>query len=76
MKQKISKNLINILKASVYTVLVLIPIYGIYFLVALSFNNMSVEQSNTWIIISMCMGIIFTIFICTLAILDAIKNKT
>lgn len=75
MEKKVAKNLINTLKAFLYTTLVLILIYGIYSLVALSFSNMSIEQSNTWIIISMCMGIIFTIFICTFAILDAIEDK-
>ncbi len=38
-------------------------------------NNTTVEESNTWVIIFMCIGIIFTIFFCTFTILDEIKKK-
>lgn len=68
--------LTKIVKSLLYTLfMVLVSMQGIYLLVNLVFTNMSVEQSNTWIIICMCIGIIFTIFFCTLTILDEIKRK-
>lgn len=68
--------LTKIVKSLLYTLfMVLVSMRGIYLLVNLVFTNMSVEQSNTWIIICMCIGIIFTIFFCTLTILDEIKRK-
>jgi len=68
--------LIKIVKSLLYTLfMVLVSMQGIYLLVNLVFTNMSVEQSNTWIIICMCIGIIFTIFFCTLTILDEINRK-
>lgn len=54
---------------------VLVSMLGMYLLVNLVFTNMSVEQSNIWVIICMCIGIIFTIFFCTLTILDEIKRR-
>lgn len=64
----------NIVKSALYTVLILVlSMYGIYSLANLAFPNMSGEQSNTWIIISLCIGIIFTIFYCTFTIIDEIK---
>ena len=68
--------LLKILKSFLYTFLmVIVSMQGIFWLVSLAFNNMSVEQGNTWIIICMCIGIIFTIFFCTFTILDEIKKK-
>lgn len=68
--------LTKIVKSLLYTLfMVLVSMRGIYLLVNLVFTNMSVEQSNTWIIICMCIGIVFTIFFCTLTILDEIKRK-
>lgn len=55
--------------------MVLVSMKGIYLLVNLVFTNMSVDQSNTWIIICMCIGIIFTIFFCTITILDEINRE-
>lgn len=49
--------------------------FGLYSLVNLGFKNMSVEQSNTWAIICMCIGIIFTVFFCTFTIIDEIKKE-
>lgn len=69
--------LTKIVKSLLYTLfMVLVSMQGIYLLVNLVFTNMSVEQSNTWIIICMCIGIIFTIFFCTLTILDEINRKS
>ncbi len=68
--------LTKVVKSVLYTLfMVLVSMRGIYLLVNLVFTNMSVEQSSTWIIICMCIGIIFTIFFCTLTILDEIKRK-
>ncbi|MBU3179176.1 hypothetical protein KPL47_23060 [Clostridium estertheticum] len=68
--------LLKILKSLLYTLLmVIVSMQGIFWLVSLAFTNMSVEQGNTWIIICMCIGIIFTIFFCTFTILDEIKKK-
>jgi hypothetical protein len=55
--------------------MVFICMQGIFGLISLIFTNMSVEQSNTWIIISLCIGVIFTIFFCTFTILEEIKKK-
>jgi hypothetical protein len=55
---------------------VIIVVQGIFWLVSLAFNNMSVEQSNTWIILCMCMGVIFAIFFCTFTILGELKKKS
>lgn len=55
--------------------IVILSVFGLYSLVGLAFPNMSVEQSDTWLIICLCIGIIFTIFFCTFLILDEIKRK-
>lgn len=68
--------IIKIVKAFLYTLLItIISIQGIYYLVRLAFTNISDEVSNTWVILCMCMGIIFTIVFCTITILDEIKKK-
>jgi hypothetical protein len=68
--------LIKVLKSLVYTfAMVIVSMIGIYGLVNLGFTNMSAEQSNTWIIISLCIGIFFAIFFCMFTILDEIKKK-
>ncbi|ERI91907.1 hypothetical protein HMPREF1982_02950 [Clostridiales bacterium oral taxon 876 str. F0540] len=70
-----NKLLKNILKSVLYTALIwVISMYGIYSIANLAFPNMSGEQSNTWIVLSLCIGIIFTIFYCTFTIIDEIKN--
>jgi len=53
----------------------LLSTWGIYSLVGLAYTNMFVENSNTWIIICMCIGIIFTMFFCTYTILDELNKK-
>lgn len=66
----------KILKSLLYTFFVFIfSLWGIYALIANVFHNLSVEQSNTWAIISICIGIIFTLFFCTFTILDEIKKN-
>ncbi len=66
----------RVVKSLLATVaMVILSMWGIYSLVSLAFTNMSVEQSNTWIIISMCIGTIFTILLCTFSILDELKRK-
>lgn len=68
--------LVKVVKSLIYTfAMIIVSMWGIYSLVNLAFTNMSVQQSNTWIIICMCIGIIFTIFFCTFTILDEIKRK-
>ncbi|WP_427337662.1 hypothetical protein [Caloranaerobacter sp. DY30410] len=65
----------RILKSLLYTFIVfIISVWGVFSVIGLIFNNMSVAQSNTWAIISICIGIIFTIFYCTFTILDEIKK--
>ena len=65
----------KIIKSLIYTfAVVIVSMWCIYSLVNLAFTNMTVEQSNTWIIICMCIGIIFTIIFCTFTILDEIKK--
>jgi len=66
----------KIVKSILYTAfMVFICMKGIFSLVSLIFTNMSVEQGNTWIIICMCIGVIFTMFFCTSTILEEIKKK-
>jgi hypothetical protein len=68
--------LIKTVKSLGYTfVMVVISMLGIFSLVGSVFGNMSIEQGNTWIIICMCIGIIFTIFFCTFTILDELKKN-
>ncbi|MPM54813.1 hypothetical protein SDC9_101595 [bioreactor metagenome] len=66
----------KIVNSIIYTLfMVLICIQGIFGLVSLIFTKMSVEQGSTWIIICICIGIIFTIFFCTATILEEIKKE-
>jgi quinol-cytochrome oxidoreductase complex cytochrome b subunit len=66
----------KILKSLFYTFLICIfSIWGIGFLVQLPFRDMTVEQSNTLGIFSICIGIIFTIFYCTFTIVEEIRKK-
>lgn len=67
---------IKVVKALLSTIAIFLwSVWGIYSLVGLAFTNMSVESSNTWIIICICIGIIFTIFFCTYTILDELKKR-
>lgn len=67
--------LTKIIMSLIYTfAMIIISMGGIFSVVNLAFGNMSVEQSNTWIIICMCIGIIFTIFFCTFTIIDEMKR--
>lgn len=55
--------LIKLVKTLVYTFAVFIlSMFGISILLNLVFNSTSPEQSNFWGIISICIGIILTIF--------------
>lgn len=66
----------KILKSLLYTFAICIfSIWGIFMLINLLFGNMSGEQSDTWIIISFCISIIFTIFYCTFTIVEEIRKK-
>lgn len=65
----------KIFKSILYTLIIFfLSIWGIYGIVSLGFGEMSVEQSNTWGIISLGIGIIFTVFYCTFTILEELKN--
>lgn len=67
---------IRVVKALLGTlVMFFLSTWGIMSLVGLAFTNLSVEGSNTWVIISICIGIIFTIFFCTFTILDELRKK-
>lgn len=65
----------KIFKSILYTLIIFfISIWGVYGVICLAFGKMSVEQSNTWGIISLGIGIIFTVFYCTFTILEELKN--
>lgn len=69
--------LIKVVKSVFGTiVMALVSMMGIYSLVNLAFKNMSVEQSDSWLLVCLGIGIIFTMFFCTFTILDEIKKKT
>lgn len=64
------------MKSALYTLLIFfISIWGIYGVIGSTFGDMSAEQSNTWMIISLGIGIIFTIIYCTFSILEEFKNS-
>jgi quinol-cytochrome oxidoreductase complex cytochrome b subunit len=66
----------KVLKSLFYTFLIFVfSIWGIGFLIHLPYQDMSVEQANTLYILSICIGIIFTIFYCTFTIVEEIKKK-
>lgn len=66
----------KVVNSIIYTLfIVILCMVGIFGLVSLVFTNMSIELGNTWIIICMCLGIIFTIFFCTVTILEEIKKN-
>ena len=66
----------KIFKSILYTLITFfISIWGVYGAISLAFGEMSAEQSNTWVIISLGIGIIFTVFYCTFTILEEVKNS-
>ena len=66
----------KVLRSLLYTFFIFIfSMWGIGFLIQLPFGDMTVEQSNAWAIISVCIGIIFTIFYCTFTIIEEIRKK-
>lgn len=65
----------KVLKSALNTLFIcMLSIIGIFSIVGIIFNNMSVEQSNVWIVICMCIGIIFTMFFCTYTIIEEIRR--
>lgn len=65
----------KIFKSILYTLITFfLSFWGVYGLISLVFGEMSAEQSNTWVIISLGIGIIFTVFYCTFTILEELKN--
>jgi len=65
----------KIFKSILYTLITFfLSIYGVYGVISLAFGEMSAEQSNAWGIISLGIGIIFTVFYCTFTILEELKN--
>lgn len=70
------KFLKKVFKSLLYTFFVfMFSMFGIYTIATLVFNNMSARQADIWPIVSICIGIIFTIFFCTFTILDEIKKE-
>jgi len=68
--------LVKILKTLFYTfVFAAISMIGVGGLASWAFNVNSVENSNTWSILSICVGIILSIFYCTFTIIDEIRKK-
>ncbi len=63
-------------KTILYTVLVF-GVFGIGLnaLVESLLPNMTVESSNTWIVICCCVAIVFTIFYCTFTLLEALEKN-
>ncbi len=66
----------KVLKSLLYTFFILVfSMWGLSFLIQLVLGDMTVEQSNAWGIISVCIGIVFTMFYCTFTIIDEIRRK-
>lgn len=65
--KKIFKSILSTL------IVVFISFSVIYGTIDLVFGGMSVEQSSAWLIISLGIGIIFTIFYCTFTIIEKLK---
>lgn len=65
----------KVLKSMLYTFFILLfVVFGVNFIINLIFGEMTVEQSNTWVILSISIGIIFTIFYCTFTIIEEIRR--
>lgn len=63
-------------KSLICTLLVfIISLFGVRSIAAWLFPNMSPSQSDTWIIISLIIGVIFTIFYCTFTIIEKINKN-
>jgi len=63
----------NFKKTIIYTIgMFFFSIYGIGIITAVIFDGVS----GDWFIINLCIGIIFTIFLCTFTIIDEIKKNT
>ena len=61
----------KILRSIVYTFFIfLFTIFGLYFIISLIFGS----GGDTSLLISFCIGLIFTIFYCTLTIIEEIKK--
>lgn len=68
-------NILRLLgKAILYTFVIILVVIAMYVLINNS-RNITAEQSDVSFIICFLIGIIFTIFLCTLIIIEAIKNK-
>lgn len=65
----------KVLKSALYTFFIFIlSMFGIYSIFGMIFTNMSVEQSYMWGVMSISIGIIFTIFFCTFTIIEEMKK--
>lgn len=65
----------KIFKSVLYTLIIFfLSFYGVYGVIGALFGEMSVEQSYFWGIISIRIGIVFTVFYCTFTILEELKN--
>lgn len=65
----------KIFKSILYTLIIFIlSFWGIYGIIGALFGEFSVQQSYVWEIISIGIGIIFTVFYCTFTILEELKN--
>jgi len=66
---------INILKALIYTFFtVIFSFYGINFILSLIFRNVSENQLDAILILSLIIGGIFSMYMCTLVILNEMKK--
>lgn len=65
----------KVLKSILYTFFISIfSMFVMFSLINLAFT-MSVEQSYYWSIVSIGIGVIFTIFYCSFTIIEEIRNK-
>lgn len=61
----------KILRSTLYTFFIfLFTIFGLYFIISLIFGN----GGDASLLVSFCIAIIFTIFYCTLTIIEEIKK--
>lgn len=65
----------KIFKSILYTLIIFfISFWGVYGIIGALFGEFSAQQSYAWGIISIGIGIIFTVFYCTFTILEELKN--
>lgn len=62
-------------KAIIYTLITILMILILFTFFNNSTSNISAQQADILLIVCFLIGIIFTIYVCTLFIISSLKNK-